>query len=178
MDVHETTQRPAVPRHSVRCADGDRQPPAGRARPEVGRRNTPAGGGAPPSPAPGPAAPEEPCPGSGRGGAAARARHEARDQLLEAVKKEKVTKAQAAAALSKLDSEIGDLVQMAMRSSEGDLLHQPKLRSHLAYLAGDAGQAYAQPTPAMYSVYKHLDQHAKAGEQKLQATIAEARKLL
>jgi photosystem II stability/assembly factor-like uncharacterized protein len=101
-----------------------------------------------------------------------------RDQLQAAVNKQKVTKAQAAAVLSKLDGEIADLVQMGIKSSEGDLLHQPKLRSHLAYLAGDVGQAYAQPTPAMYSVYKHLDEHAKAGEQKLQATIAEASKLL
>jgi photosystem II stability/assembly factor-like uncharacterized protein len=102
----------------------------------------------------------------------------ARDKLQESASKQTLTKAQAAAAIGDLDREINNLVQMAIRSSEGDLLHQPKLRSHLAYLAGDVGLAYGQPTPAMYEVFRALDQQAKAGEQKLEAAVAEADKLL
>jgi hypothetical protein len=102
----------------------------------------------------------------------------ARDRLRAAVTRQQVTKAQAAAALSELDREVGSLVQMGIRSSEGDLLHEPELRSHLAYLAADVEQAYARPTPAMYSVFKTLDQQAQEGEQKLEAAVAEADKLM
>jgi photosystem II stability/assembly factor-like uncharacterized protein len=102
----------------------------------------------------------------------------ARDELKEAVAKHRLTEAQAAPATGALDREIGNLVQMGIQSSEGDLLHTPKLRSHLAYLAADVGLAYTPPTPAMESVYKELERQAKEGEEKLQAAIAEAHKLL
>jgi hypothetical protein len=61
-----------------------------------------------------------------------------------------------------------------MTSSEGDSLHETKLRSHLAYLDSDIDLAYARPTPAEYSVFRQLDQEAKAGEQKLDAAMAAA----
>ena len=73
-----------------------------------------------------------------------------------------------------LDRIIGDLVQMQIRSSEGELLHEAKLRSHLAYLAADIDLAYARPTRAEYEVFQELDQQEKAGEQKLDAAIASA----
>ena len=77
-------------------------------------------------------------------------------------------------AAADLDRIIGDLVQLQVHSSEGTLLHQAKLRSHLAYLAADADLAYARPTAAEYSVFQQLDQEEKAGEQKLDAAIAAA----
>jgi photosystem II stability/assembly factor-like uncharacterized protein len=101
-----------------------------------------------------------------------------RDRLQAAVGKHSLTKAQAAAALSQLDGAIGDVVQMKIKSSEGDLLHQPKLRSHFAYLAADVGLTYGQPTEAVYGVFQTLSQQAKTGEQKLAAAIAEADKLM
>ena len=101
-----------------------------------------------------------------------------RRRLQAAVSKHTLTSAQAAPVINQLDREVGKLVQMAIQSSEGDLLHQPKLRSHLAYLAGDIGQAYARPTPAMYSVFQELDAQAKAGDEKLEAASAAAHRLL
>ena len=77
-------------------------------------------------------------------------------------------------AAADLDSVIGDLVQLQIHSSEGTLLHEAKLRSHLAYLAADTDLSYARPTSAEYSVFQHLDQEEKAGEQKLDAAIAAA----
>jgi photosystem II stability/assembly factor-like uncharacterized protein len=103
---------------------------------------------------------------------------DARDQLQAAVRQHRLTEAQAGPVIAGLDHEIGNLVQLAIRSSEGDLLHHPRLRSHLAYLAADVGLAYTQPTPAEYQVFQNLDQQAQAGEQKLQEAIAEAHKLL
>jgi hypothetical protein len=75
-------------------------------------------------------------------------------------------------AAANLDRVIGDLVQLQIHSSEGTLLHEAKLRSHLAYLAADIDLGYARPTAAEYSVFQQLDQEEKAGEQKLDAAIA------
>jgi photosystem II stability/assembly factor-like uncharacterized protein len=101
---------------------------------------------------------------------------DARDALRTAVGSRRPNKAQARA-LAALDGEIGNLVQMQIQSSEGSLLHETKLRSFLAYLAADIDNAYAKPTPSEYDVYTELAQEAKAGEQKLEAAIAQAKKL-
>jgi photosystem II stability/assembly factor-like uncharacterized protein len=102
----------------------------------------------------------------------------ARDKLLAAVRGKKLTEAQAGSAIASLDSEIAKLVQMGIRSSEGDLLHTVRTRSKLAYLGADIGLAYRDPTPAQQAVFESLDQEAKAGEQKLDAEITAANKLL
>jgi photosystem II stability/assembly factor-like uncharacterized protein len=102
---------------------------------------------------------------------------DARDKVQAAVQQHHSTEAQASKAVSDLDAEIGDLVQLDIHSSEGDLLHETKLRSHLAYLAADIGLAYAAPTAAQYAVFQDLDAQAKAGEQKLDGAIAESNKL-
>src|SRR6185312_7008041 len=52
------------------------------------------------------------------------------------------------ATLDKLDKAIGENVQLALASSEGPLLHESKLRSHLAYLASNIDLAYETPTAA------------------------------
>ncbi|HVB37126.1 MAG TPA: hypothetical protein VND92_01260, partial [Vicinamibacterales bacterium] len=80
----------------------------------------------------------------------------------------------AAKAVSDLDAAIDGVVQMDIHASEGSLLHETKLRSHLAYLAADLDLAYAQPTAAQEAVFASLGQEAQAGEQKLQAAITEA----
>jgi photosystem II stability/assembly factor-like uncharacterized protein len=74
-----------------------------------------------------------------------------------------------------LDHAIDALVQLKVQSSEGTLLHEAKLRSHLAYLQADIGLAYARPTEAQYAVYKDLAQQAKTGEDKLDAAISAAK---
>ncbi|MGB7226192.1 MAG: hypothetical protein WBD26_00465, partial [Candidatus Acidiferrales bacterium] len=64
-----------------------------------------------------------------------------------------------------------------IHSSEGSLLHETKLRSHVAYLAADIDLGYAKPTPAQYAVFAELNEEAQAGEQKLDAAISEGNKL-
>jgi hypothetical protein len=103
---------------------------------------------------------------------------DARDKLEAAVHGHRLTQARAGKAIADLNSAIADVVQMNMRSSEGDIMNETKLRSSLAYLAADVGQAYDRPTPAMNAVFDLLDQQAKAGEQKLEAAIAEGSSLL
>ncbi len=103
---------------------------------------------------------------------------DARDKLQAAVQQHRLTEAQASQAIAELDHQIDSLVQLNMHSSEGDLLHETKVRSHLAYLAADIGLAYAAPTAAQYEVFQDLDAQAKAGEQKLDSAIAESNKLL
>ncbi len=90
--------------------------------------------------------------------------------------RDKLASSDQQSAAANLDRIIGDLVQMQIRSSEGDLLHEAKLRSHLAYLAGDIDLAYARPTQAEYEVFQQLDQQEKAGEQQLDAAMASANK--
>jgi photosystem II stability/assembly factor-like uncharacterized protein len=100
-----------------------------------------------------------------------------REKLESAVRDHHLTAAQASQALGDLNQEIGDLVQLDIQSSEGSLLHETKLRSHLAYLAADIDLAYGRPTEAQYAVFEDLRKEADAGEQTLDAAIAEGNKL-
>jgi len=95
-----------------------------------------------------------------------------RDRLDGAVAAGKLAKASAQPALRALDADIASLVALQIQSSEGSLLHETKLRSHLAYLAADIDLSYDRPTQAEYAVFDHLDRQAQAGEQKLHADIA------
>jgi hypothetical protein len=98
----------------------------------------------------------------------------ARDKLQKAVSTHSVTDAQAAGALAALNRDIDSVAQMAMKSSEGSLLYETKLRDHLAYLAADIDLSYDRPTASHYAVFRELDPRAKEGEQKLEADVAEA----
>ncbi|HVC28195.1 MAG TPA: glycosyl hydrolase [Gammaproteobacteria bacterium] len=100
-----------------------------------------------------------------------------RDKLTAAMADHTLTDAQAGKTLAQLQQVIGNLVQLDIQASEGDLLHETKLRSHLAYLASDIDLAYEQPTAAQYAVFKELDAQAKTGEQQLRAAIATGNKL-
>ncbi len=101
----------------------------------------------------------------------------ARDSLQKAVAAHRVSEAQAATTLAALNQDIENVAQMAMKSSEGSLLHETKLRDHLAYLAADVDLAYARPTPSQYAVFRVLDEQTRANEQKLATAIAAAGKL-
>lgn len=103
---------------------------------------------------------------------------DARDRLEKAVADHKLTQAQAAGLIEALNQEIDNVAQMAIRSSEGNLLHETKLRGDLAYLGTDVGWAYARPTAAQYAVFHNLDAKAKAAEQSLQSRTAEAERAL
>ena len=101
-----------------------------------------------------------------------------RDKLETAVDNHKLSHARAGRAIVALNDEIGSLVQLKVQSSEGTLLHETKLRSHLAYLQADIGLAYVKPTPAQYAVFHYLDHQAKAGEHRLDEAMDNAKKLL
>ncbi|MGB6974253.1 MAG: exo-alpha-sialidase [Terracidiphilus sp.] len=100
----------------------------------------------------------------------------ARDQLEKAVTDHKVTQAQVATIVDALNHEIDSVAQMAIRSSEGDLLHETKLRGDLAFLATDVDWAYARPTAAQYAVFRELNGQVKAARQRLASLITEAEK--
>ncbi len=101
-----------------------------------------------------------------------------RDRLNAAVVSHRVTPAKARPVLAALDTTIDALVQLKIQSSEGSLLHETKLRSHLAYLAADIDLAYLRPTTAQYAVFEDLDHQATVGEASLNAAIARANSLL
>jgi len=101
-----------------------------------------------------------------------------RDRLNAAVVSHRVTPAKARPVLAALDTTIHALVQLKIQSSEGSLLHETKLRSHLAYLAADIDLAYLRPTTAQYAVFEDLDHQATVGEASLNAAIARATSLL
>jgi hypothetical protein len=100
-----------------------------------------------------------------------------RDALQKAVDEHRLDAAHAGKAITDLDDSIGNLVQLNIHSSEGDLLHAVKLRSYLAYLASEVGAAYQRPSAAQYAVFKELDDEATSGEQKLQTAMAAGRAL-
>ena len=66
-----------------------------------------------------------------------------------------------------LDEEIAQLVQLNTSSSEGDLLHESRLRDHLAFLMNSLDIAYQAPTAAEYSTESELESAANAGIAKL-----------
>ncbi|MGH8102726.1 MAG: hypothetical protein ACREIW_15630, partial [Chthoniobacterales bacterium] len=101
----------------------------------------------------------------------------ARDKLQKAVAAKSGTEGQAGGVLAALTRDIDSVAQMAMKASEGGLLHPTKLRDHLAYLASDIDLSYGRPTAAHDAVFRELDQQAKQGEQKLETDIAAADKM-
>lgn len=92
-----------------------------------------------------------------------------RDKLQKAVAGHTMSEAQAASSLDALNREIASVVQLDIHSSEGELLHQARLRGYLAYLASDVGWGFARPTAAQYAVFRDLDRQVREGEQKLRA---------
>lgn len=101
-----------------------------------------------------------------------------RAKLHAAVQAHHLATRQARTVLAELGRRINSLVQLKIASSEGDLLHPTKMRSHLAYLSADIGLGYVKPTPAQYAVFRMYDRRAKRQEGKLKAAIRKARKLL
>ncbi len=80
----------------------------------------------------------------------------------------------APAAVAGLDSAIDAAVQLDIHSSEGSLLHETRLRSHLAYLAADIDLAYGAPTAAQRAVFAQLVRDVEAREAELRAAMGRA----
>ena len=72
----------------------------------------------------------------------------ARDKLQKATSANSVTDGQSAGALAALNRDIDSAVAMAIKSSEGDLLHGTRLRDHLAYLGAEIDLSLDRPTAA------------------------------
>ena len=102
----------------------------------------------------------------------------ARQKLAAAVAHHRVAEDKAHDAIAALDKAIGTCVQLDLHASEGPLLHETKLRSHLAYLAADIGLAYERPTAAEHQVFNDLNQEAQTGEQQLKDAIAQGQRVL
>lgn len=101
----------------------------------------------------------------------------ARDNLQKAVSGHNASGQEAGATLTALNDDINSVAQMAMKSSEGSLLFETKLRDYLAYLASDIDWAYARPSASQEAVFQQLDQQAKERTQKLDTDVAQADKL-
>ena len=101
-----------------------------------------------------------------------------RRKLEGAVARHEVTADEAHAGLAALDQAIGSSVQLDLHSSEGTLLHEAKLRSHLAYLAANIDLAYEMPTAAERQVFEDLSHEAQTAEQQLEAAVAQGRQVL
>lgn len=72
-----------------------------------------------------------------------------------------------------IESVLADLVQFDIHSSEGDTLHETKLRAHLAFLANELEIAYEKPTAAEYATFDDLNAQADAGESRLTEILAQ-----
>ena len=101
-----------------------------------------------------------------------------RQRLVHAVAVHKVDAARAAPALAALHEAIDDLVQLNVRSSEGDVLHEMHLRSLLAYQQANVGLDYGAPDAAMVDACHRLEAQAQSGEGRLQAATAAGQRLL
>ncbi|MGA7966597.1 MAG: glycosyl hydrolase [Gammaproteobacteria bacterium] len=102
----------------------------------------------------------------------------ARMRLRKAVAAHKISDAAAAPALHALDKAIHGVVQLHVRSSEGDVLHNMRLRSFIAYLQTSIGLDYGMPDPAQVAAYRRLQAEAQQAEATLRTATAAATRLL
>ncbi len=101
----------------------------------------------------------------------------ARARLQDALAKHRQSAGSVASAMDALNGAVDHVIQMKIRSSEGDSMQESKLHAYLAYLVAEVELAYARPTEAQYAVFRDLDQQTKAGEQALEAAVANAEKM-
>jgi chorismate mutase len=101
-----------------------------------------------------------------------------RQRLTQAVAARKVDASTAAPALDALHEAIDNLVQLNVRSSEGDVLHEMHLRSLLAYMQANVSLDYGPPDASMIAECKGLEADARSGEAKLRAATAAGQHLL
>jgi Sortilin, neurotensin receptor 3, len=102
----------------------------------------------------------------------------AQQTLARAVAAHKVDASSAAPALYALREAIDSVVQLDVRSSEGDVLHEMRLRSFLAYLQSNIDLDYGPPDADLIAACTQLEAEARSGEAKLKAATAAGRRLL
>jgi hypothetical protein len=101
-----------------------------------------------------------------------------RQRLARAVAAHELDAAAAAPALAALDEALDAVVQRKVRSSEGDVMNEMRLRSFLAYLQSDIGLNYAAPNAAQIAACNRLESEARGGEAKLRAAADAGERLL
>jgi photosystem II stability/assembly factor-like uncharacterized protein len=103
---------------------------------------------------------------------------DARDALEKAVADKSVSSDQGQPALDQLNTDIDDLVDLKIQSSEGALVYPGRLRAWLTSIAGQVSMAFVPPTPAMMQVADGYIDDASAGVSRLQSDVAAANKVL
>ncbi|HEX8756665.1 MAG TPA: hypothetical protein VF745_10030, partial [Steroidobacteraceae bacterium] len=103
---------------------------------------------------------------------------QAHQRLAQAVAAHRIEASKAAAALAGLEKAIDSVVQRKVRSSEGDVMNEMRLRSFLAYLQSDIGLDYAMPDPAQIAATHRLEGDAQTAEAGLEAATAAGEQLL
>ena len=72
---------------------------------------------------------------------------------------------------AQVDAALDDLAQFAIRSDEGDLLHETKLHEQLTFLMNSLDNAYQAPTKAEYAAFDELKALNDAGLARLEAAL-------
>jgi len=101
-----------------------------------------------------------------------------RQRLARAVAAHRLAAATAAPALDALDKAIDAVVQRKVRSSEGDVMNEMRLKSFLAYLQSDIGLDYGPPDAAQIAACDRLEGEARSGEARLKAATTAGERLL
>ena len=74
---------------------------------------------------------------------------------------------------TRIQSALSELVQFDIHSSEGDTLHETKLRAHLSFIANELEIAYEKPTADEYATFDALSAQADAGETRLAEVLSQ-----
>ena len=72
---------------------------------------------------------------------------------------------------AEVDSVVNSVVQFKVQSTEGDLLHELRLRDHLAFLMNELDLAYQAPTPAEYAAYDEMRGESDAALNRLKGLM-------
>jgi photosystem II stability/assembly factor-like uncharacterized protein len=101
-----------------------------------------------------------------------------RQRLARAVAAHAIDPSKASAALRALRTAMDGVVQLDVRSSEGDVMHEMRLRSFLAYLQSNVGLDYGQPDAGLIEACGQLEGEARGAETRLKAAAAAGQRLL
>ena len=101
-----------------------------------------------------------------------------RRRLVKAVAAHQIDAATAGPAIEELHEAVHAVVQRHVRSSEGDVMHNMRLRSFLAYLQSNIGLDYRAPDPAQIAAFNKLEGEAQKGEARLRTATAAGARLL
>ncbi len=76
-----------------------------------------------------------------------------------------------AAKRGQIDRAVAGVIQMKILSSEGDVMHEVRLRSYLGFLMNELDTAYQAPTQAEYATYDRLRPQTDSAVAQLRALI-------